>query len=163
MGVEIERKFLVREESLPRDLPEGEDLEQGYLSVEPTVRVRLVTGHDGTRHAELTIKGSGLLTRAEYNYPIPVDDAEALLRMCGRGLRKVRRKLGRFELDHFRDRALWLAEIELREEGESFERPPWLGEEVTADPRYSNSRLATASGTGEPQAPGSGKGDRPTR
>jgi adenylate cyclase len=143
MGVEIERKFLVRKEALPRQLPEGDELEQGYLSVEPTVRVRLVTGHDGTRHAELTIKGKGLLSRAEFNYPIPHEDAEALLAMCGRGLRKVRRKLGRFDLDHFRDRELWLAEIELRDEAESFERPPWLGEEVTGDPQYSNSHLAT--------------------
>lgn len=143
MGVEIERKFLVRKEALPRELPEGDELEQGYLSVDPTVRVRLVTGHDGTRHAELTIKGKGLLSRAEFNYPIPHEEAEALLAMCARGLRKVRRKLGRFDLDHFRDRELWLAEIELRDEGESFERPPWLGEEVTGDPQYSNSRLAT--------------------
>jgi len=143
MGVEIERKFLVRKDRLPAELPEGDELEQGYLGTEPTVRVRLVTGHDGTRHAELTIKGRGLLTRAEFNYPIPTGDAEALLRMCGRTLRKFRRKLGRFDLDHFRDRDLWLAEIELRSERESFERPAWLGDEVTQDPAYSNSRLAT--------------------
>ena len=143
MGVEIERKFLVRKELLPRELPEGDELEQGYLSVEPTVRVRLVTGPDGTRHAELTIKGTGLLRRAEFNYPIPHEDAEALLALCARSLDKVRRRLGRFELDHFRDRELWLAEIELRDEGEAFERPSWLGEEVTGDPEYSNSSLAT--------------------
>ena len=143
MGVEIERKFLVRKERLPPELPEGDELEQGYLATDPTVRVRLVTGPDGTRHAELTIKGKGLLTRAEFNYPIPAEDAEALLRMCGRTLRKLRRKLGRFDLDHFRDRDLWLAEIELQSERESFERPPWLGEEVTQDRAYSNSRLAT--------------------
>jgi CYTH domain-containing protein len=143
MGVEIERKFLVLEGRLPKQLPEGDELEQGYLSVEPVVRVRLVTGHDGTRHAELTIKGSGLLSRAEFNYPIPDEDAEALLAMCARTLRKVRRRLGPFVLDHFRDRDLWLAEIELRDERDRFERPPWLGEEVTDDPAYSNSRLAT--------------------
>ena len=143
MGLEIERKFLVRSELLPKSLPEGDELEQGYLSVDPVVRVRLVTGHDGTRHAELTIKGSGLLSRAEFNYPIPDEDAEALLGMCARSLRKVRRRLGPFDLDHFRYRGLWLAEIELRDEREAFERPPWLGEEVTGDPSYSNSRLAT--------------------
>jgi adenylate cyclase len=143
MGVEIERKFLVRKALLPPELPEGDELEQGYLSVEPTVRVRLVTSRDGVRHAELTIKGKGLLSRAEFNYPIPDEDAEALLRMCDRALRKVRRRLGRFELDHFRERDLWLAEIELNDEQERFERPPWLGEEVTQDPRYSNARLAT--------------------
>jgi adenylate cyclase len=143
MGVEIERKFLVRTERLPKDLPEGNELEQGYLSVDPTVRVRLVTGPEGTRHAELTIKGKGLMSRAEFNYPIPDEDAEALLGMCARSLRKVRRRIGRFELDHFRDRDLWLAEIELADERERFQRPPWLGDEVTNDPEYANSRLAT--------------------
>jgi len=71
------------------------------------------------------------------------EDAEALLRMCSRALRKVRRKLGRFTLDHFRERDLWLAEIELGDERESFERPAWLAEEVTQDPEYTNARLAT--------------------
>ncbi len=142
MGQEIERKFLVRTELLP-ELPQGDELEQGYLSTEPTVRVRLVARPDGTRHAELTIKGQGLLTRAEFNYPVPAADAEALLRLCGRSLRKVRRRLGRWELDHFKSRGLWLAEIELVSEDEPFDRPPWLGEEVTPDPAYSNSRLAT--------------------
>jgi len=143
MAIEIERKFLVKKELLPKQLPEGDELEQGYLSVEPTVRVRLVTGLDGTRHAELTIKGKGQVSRPEFNYPIPDEDAEALLRMCSRTLRKVRRKLGRFTLDHFRERDLWLAEIELGEERESFERPAWLAEEVTQDPEYTNARLAT--------------------
>jgi adenylate cyclase len=148
MGVEIERKFLVRKEALPKELPEGDELEQGYLCTDPTVRVRLVTGHDGIRHAELTIKGKGLLSRAEFNYPIPDEDAEALLLLCSRSLRKVRRKIGRFDLDHFRERDLWLAEIELADERESFERPPWLAEEVTGDPQYSNSRLAAPRSAG---------------
>src|SRR5438445_6595405 len=116
MGTEIERKFLVNQDALPGDLPAADDLEQGYLSTDPTVRVRLVSRPDGTRHAELTIKGKGLLSRAEFNYPIPPADAEALLRLCGRSLRKLRRKLDRWELDHFRDRDLWLAEIELSSE-----------------------------------------------
>ena len=143
MGTEIERKFLIHKEKLPPELPEGDEIEQGYLSVEPAVRVRLVARPDGTRHAELTIKGKGFLTRAEFNYPIPAADAEALLRMCTRSLRKLRRKLGRWELDHFRGRDLWLAEIELASEDERFDRPPWLADEVTEDPAYANSRLAT--------------------
>ena len=142
MGTEIERKFLVKSDLLPQ-LPEPGELEQGYLSTEPTVRVRLVARPDGTRHAELTIKGEGLLTRAEFNYPIPPADAEALLLLCSRTLRKRRRRLGRFELDHFHQRDLWLAEIELRSEDERFDRPSWLGEEVTGNPAYANSRLAT--------------------
>jgi adenylate cyclase len=143
MAVEIERKFLVVKERLPKELPEGDDLEQGYLCTDPTVRIRVVVRPDGTRHAELTIKGKGLIARPEFNYPIPADDADALLRLCSRSLRKVRRRLGRFDLDHFRERDLWLAEIELRSEGESFERPAWLGAEVSEDPSYSSSRLAT--------------------
>jgi adenylate cyclase len=148
MGIEIERKFLVRKDLLPKDLPEGDELEQGYLSTDPVVRVRLVTAHDGTRHAELTIKESGFLSRREFNYPVPDEDAEALLRMCSRTLRKVRRRLGPFDVDHFRERDLWLAEIELADERESFERPPWLAEEVTDDPQYANSRLAAPRRTG---------------
>src|SRR5512140_82411 len=143
MPTEIERKFLVKKDLLPKDLPDGNELEQGYLATDPTVRVRLVATPDGTRHAELTIKGKGLLTRAEFNYPIPPADAEALLRLCGRSLRKVRRKLGRWDLDHFRSRDLWLAEIELEREDEPFDRPGWLGAEVTQDENYSNARLAT--------------------
>jgi adenylate cyclase len=142
MGVEIERKFLVLRDALPKVLPQGDELEQGYLSTDPAVRVRLVARPDGTRHAELTIKGKGLLTRAEFEYPIPAADAEALLRLCSRSLRKVRRALGLFVVDHFKERDLWLAEIELQSEGEAFDRPAWLGEEVTEDPRYSNTRLA---------------------
>jgi adenylate cyclase len=143
MGFEIERKFLVRMELLPQPLPEPDDLEQGYLSVDPAVRVRIVNRPDGTRHAELTVKGKGLLSRAEFNYPIPPSDAEAMMQICSRSLRKLRRRIGRFDVDHFRDRDLWLAEIELRDEREEFERPAWLGDEVTEDARYSNARLAS--------------------
>src|SRR3954451_16307681 len=143
MPVEIERKFLVDQEKLPPELPAADELEQGYLSTEPVVRVRLVARPDGTRHAELTIKGKGLVTRPEFNYPIPAEDAEQLLHLCSRSLRKLRRHLGRWELDHFQDTGLWLAEIELTREEEPYEPPRWLGREVTGDPQYSNSRLAT--------------------
>jgi adenylate cyclase len=142
MGVEIERKFLVDPAMLPKDLAQGDELEQGYLSTDPAVRVRLVARPNGIRTAALTIKGKGLLTREEFEYPIPCEDAERLLRLCSRSLRKVRREVGSFVLDHFRDRDLWLAEIELRSEDEAFDKPDWLGREVTDDPGYSNTRLA---------------------
>jgi adenylate cyclase len=142
MPREIERKFLVKQEALPQPLPQGDELEQGYLSTDPAVRVRLVARPDGTRHAELTIKGNGLLSRDEFEYPIPAADAEALLHLCSRSLRKVRRTLGRFVVDHFKTRDLWMAEIELQTEDEPFDKPAWLGKEVTEDPFYSNTRLA---------------------
>jgi adenylate cyclase len=142
MGVEIERKFLVDAGKLPKQLPQGDELTQGYLSTDPAVRIRLVDRPDGTRFAALTIKGKGLIRRDEFEYAIPVEDAEALLRLCTKSLRKVRRELGKFVLDHFADRNLWLAEIELGSEEEKFDRPDWLGQEVTDDPGYSNTRLA---------------------
>ncbi|GAC1347625.1 MAG: CYTH domain-containing protein [Myxococcales bacterium] len=147
MGVEIERKFLVRADLLPA-LPAPLELTQGYLSTAPAVRVRLAVAPDGTRSGELTIKGPGLVSRAEFNYPLPPPDADELLGLCGRSLRKRRHRLGRWEIDLFPDHpgpgggVLWLAEIELKAENEPFDRPPWLGPEVTHDPSYANAALA---------------------
>ena len=147
MGVEIERKFLVHVELLPA-LPEPERFAQGYLSTDPAVRVRLIDAPGGVRSARLTIKGRGLISRAEFEYAIPPADAEQLLRLCVRALRKERHRLGRWEIDRFEDvkaangAPLWLAEIELSSEGEAFEKPVWLGAEVTSDSAYANSSLA---------------------
>ena len=139
--MEIERKFLVREDLLPA-LPPPSRLVQGYLSVAPVVRVRLSTSPAGVETGALTIKGRGLLSRAEFEYEIPAADARQLLDLCGRKLSKARHLLGRWEIDHFADRGLWLAEIELSSEDEPFDSPPWLGAEVTHDPAYSNANLA---------------------
>ena len=147
MGLEIERKFLVRPERLP-PLPAPDALHQGYLSVEPVVRVRLKTPAAGDPRGFLTIKGAGLLSRAEYEYEIPPADARQLLGLCRRSLQKKRYRIGRWEIDEFIDRKLWLAEIELAREDEPFERPDWLGDEVTQDPRYSNARLAAVTAAG---------------
>ncbi len=144
MGQEIERKFLVRPELLP-ELPAPDELFQGYLATEPAVRVRLKTPPQGAPRAYLTIKGAGLLSRAEFEYEIPAADARQLLQMCGRSLQKRRYRIGRWEVDHFFDRGLWLAEIELAREDEPFDKPAWAGEEVTSDPAYSNVRLAATS------------------
>jgi adenylate cyclase len=141
MPTEIERKFLVREGLLPA-LPPPSRLTQGYLSVEPVVRVRLSTRPTGEEIGALTIKGSGLLSRAEFEYEIPPADARQLLDLCSRKLSKARHVLGRWEIDHFEGRELWLAEIELSSETEPFDAPPWLGAEVTQDPSYSNANLA---------------------
>src|SRR5690242_19065723 len=99
MGVEIEHKFLVNPKSLPRPLPAGKTIEQGFVCSQPVVRVRLVRYHGATakKEAFLTIKGKGLRVRAEYEYSIPYADARALLKLCGRRtILKVRRNLGPF-------------------------------------------------------------------
>lgn len=142
MGVEIERKFLVKAELLP-ELLAPDSIEQGYLSSKPTVRVRLRTSPDGARSGFLTIKGPGLISRAEFEYAIPPDDALALLALCSTRLSKERHLLGRWEIDWFPALRLWLAEIELSREDEPFERPAFLGLEVSADPRYGNASLAS--------------------
>lgn len=137
MGIEIERKYLVK--ALP-ELPSGTRIVQGYLSFEPVVRVR-VKGSTG----RLTIKfrAEGLLRR-EYEYEIPLKDAEELLTQCqGSLIEKVRYNIGRIELDVFEgdNAGLTVAELELQDENEQVELPDWLGREVTDLKRYLNSYL----------------------
>lgn len=146
MPQEIERKFLV----LGSDWHTGDPLRisQGYLNRDKdrTVRVRI----SGTQ-AFLTVKGITTgATRSEFEYEIPLSDAEALLRMCdGPLVEKLRHRVQHgahtWEIDEFlgENRGLVVAEIELRGEAESFVRPPWLADEVTHDARYFNSNLAT--------------------
>jgi adenylate cyclase len=146
MGDEIERKFLVRDDRW-RMRAMGTPYRQGFLSTEPerTVRVR-VAGDRGW----LTVKGVTVgARRAEYEYEIPLEDAARMLEtLCLRPLiEKVRYTLrtGRhtWEIDVFEgdNAGLVVAEVELDSEDEEFERPAWLGEEVTDDPRYFNASL----------------------
>lgn len=146
MGVEIERKFLVDGEAW-RTLGAATLLRQGYLSVDParTVRVRI----DGER-AFLTIKGKSVgASRGEWEYPIPVADAAQLLDgLCQQPLvEKVRRRIAvgphTWEVDEFlgANADLVVAEIELAFEDEAFDKPDWIGREVTGDTRYFNSNL----------------------
>jgi adenylate cyclase len=146
MGVEIERKFLVTGEAW-RDLAEPTLLRQGYLSTDPerTVRVRI----EGET-AALTIKGKSRgATRGEWEYPIPVPEAAELLdTLCRQPLvEKFRRRIavGRhtWEVDEFlgANAGLVVAEIELASEDEAFDKPDWIGDEVTHDTRYFNSNL----------------------
>jgi adenylate cyclase len=146
MGEEIERKFLVSSEAW-RETAEGTRYRQGFLSTEPerTVRVR-VAGPRGS----ITVKGKNVgACRAEFEYEIPVADAERMLdTLCKRPLiEKVRYVLAidahTWEIDVFEgdNAGLVVAEIELRREDEAFERPEWVGDEVTDDPRYFNSNL----------------------
>jgi adenylate cyclase len=146
VGQEIERKFLVTNDTWRRNAT-GIHYRQGYLSTEPerTVRVR-IAGDRGT----LTIKGKTVgATRAEFEYDIPHEEAEQLLdTLCQRPLiEKVRYVLREgphtWEVDVFEgnNTGLVVAEIELQREDEAFERPDWLGEEVTHDARYFNASL----------------------
>ena len=146
MGVEIERKFLLAGDAW-RALGTPELLRQGYLCAvaERTVRVRVA----GTR-ATLTIKGrSSGATRAEWEYDIPLDDANALLdTLCERPfIEKYRRRIAHagkvWEVDEFlgANAGLCVAEIELASEDEAFDKPDWIGAEVTHDARYFNSAL----------------------
>lgn len=146
MGVEIERKFLVDGDAW-RTLGEATLLRQGYLSADParTVRVRI----DGAR-AFLTIKGKSVgASRGEWEYPIPVSEAAELLDgLCQQPLvEKVRRRIAigphTWEVDEFlgANAGLVVAEIELASENEAFEKPVWIGREVTGETRYFNSNL----------------------
>lgn len=145
MAVEIEHKFLVNTAALPKRLPRGERLEQGYLSIKPAVRIRIITNGKRVR-ARLTIKGRGLRERAEFEYPVPVADARAMLILCGeRTIEKTRYKIDGWELDEFHGRhaGLWLAEYELPSASAKLPAlPAWIGKEVTGNPRYMNNNLS---------------------
>jgi adenylate cyclase len=146
MAIEIERKFLVRGDGW-RAGAAATVYKQGYLSVNPGCSVRVRLGGD---QAWLTIKGASRgLARQEFEYPIPPGDAEALLGLCLPGvISKTRyvlmRGKHRWEIDEFHgdNEGLLLAEIELDHEDEAFDRPDWLGEEVSEDPRYYNAALS---------------------
>jgi len=147
MAVEIERKFRTLGVDFLAD-QEGERLTQGYLSHDPRATVRLrVQGNS----AWLTIKGRTRgASRSEFEYPIPPDDAHAMLgEMCPEGvIDKTRYRIPFgdhvWEVDEFHgdNQGLVVAEVELDSEDQPFERPPWLGEEVTGDPKYYNSALS---------------------
>lgn len=167
INVEIERKFLVKAGFVPK----GEKVDfiaQGYLSDDPerTVRVRLLNSL-----GILTIKGAGSdsgMSRFEWEqHGISEADAKALLALCLAGkIEKVRHsiRVGKhtYEVDVFQGEnfGLILAEIELKREDEEFERPEWLGKEVTGDPRYYNSHLAKRPfSTWEKETPQESEGD----
>ncbi len=146
MGKEIERKFLVKEERW-RPKEEGVRIAQGYLSTVPerTVRVRIKG-----RRGYLTVKGKNEgISRKEFEYEIPLEDAEELLKLSESSILEKRRYQETveghiWEVDVFfgENEGLFLAEIELQYENESFKKPEWLGEEVSEDSRYYNSNLS---------------------
>jgi len=146
MGQEIERKYLVRGDAWRR-LAEGTVYRQGYLSTvkERTVRVRTM-GDRGF----LTVKGITVgATRTEFEYAIPLDDADRMLdELCLRPLIEKTRYLvthggHEWEIDEFtgENAGLVVAEVELDSEDEAIALPEWIGDEVTHDPRYFNANL----------------------
>lgn len=147
MGIEIERKFLVVNDTWRAFADKGELYGQGYLLEDSHHLLRVRTAAD---KGYLTVKGSGQLSRAEFEYEIPVQDAKDLLARCTRSVSKTRyryRSEGHiWEIDvfHGANAGLVTAEIELTSEEEKFSVPGWLGEEVTFDTRYANSNLATS-------------------
>lgn len=146
MGQEIERKFLLSNDAW-RVNALGIQYRQGYLNSakERTVRIRTVGDQ-----AFLTIKGISVgATRAEYEYPMPLDDCNALLDNLAEKplIEKKRYKIKRgdlvWEIDEFfgDNRGLIVAEVELQSEDQPYDKPDWIGQEVTGDPRYFNSNL----------------------
>ena len=147
MPKEIERKFLIAQDGWKAGVQRSSFFAQGYLSYDPerTVRVR-----ETDTHGFLTVKGLTVgLSRDEFEYEIPKDEAATLLKMCEHPPIQKRRYFVAheghlWEVDIFEgaNEGLEVAEIELRREDEEFVRPEWLGEEVSGDRRYSNSSLS---------------------
>ena len=147
--IEIERKFLVTSDAFKRDFVRKNYIAQGYSNSTPerTVRVR-IKGETGY----LTIKGKSNetgLSRFEWEKEIALAEAKALLQLCEKGIIEKNRyevKVGEhlFEVDEFfgENEGLLIAEVELQSESENFEKPNWLGKEVTQDQRYYNSNLS---------------------
>jgi len=147
MGKEIERKFLVAGDAWRAEVCSSRRLRQGYVAIDGKTNVRVRS--DGHR-AWLTVKGAGWgISRPEFEYEIPLGDADGLLELAqGRIVDKTRHLVSggehTWEIDEFAEAnaGLIVAEIELRDEADRFVRPSWLGEEVTADARYLNASLA---------------------
>lgn len=146
MALEIERKYLVADDSFKALAASRIDIWQGYLSTAPEATVRLRIAGD---NAYLTIKSKNVgAVRNEWEYVIPYADAILMKSICQSCLEKTRYIVPfdghNWEVDEFKGRhqGLTLAEIELSNENESFPTPPFLGDEVTGDPKYYNSSLS---------------------
>ena len=147
-GLEIERKFLVKDESYKQQAFGSSRIKQGYICSGRgrTVRVRI---RDSRGY--LTIKGpstNGGLSRYEFEKEITLDEAGQLMKLCEPGIIDKTRYLVKsgdhtFEVDEFygENEGLVMAEVELGAEDESFEKPAFIGQEVTGDRRYYNSHL----------------------
>lgn len=149
MTLEVERKFLVRSPAWRERATSRERLSQGYLANTATCSIRVRTG---AGKGWVSFKGMQAgRVRPEYEYGIPVAEATGLLSAFAEGplVEKIRHRVPVgphcFEVDEFQgaNAGLVLAEIELEAPDEDFQRPPWLGDEVTEDARFYNFRLAS--------------------
>lgn len=149
MGVEIERKFLLKNSGWKRYAEKSIRMKQQYLPLQEqsgSGRIR-IAGERAFLTLKTRVKG---ISRGEFEYEIPADDAERIMELICKGpsVEKIRYIVpfaGKtWEIDEFSgsNAGLVLAEIELSSEDEAFEIPPWIGEEVTGDFRYYNSYLA---------------------
>lgn len=147
MPLEIEHKYLIDEEKWSRLIPDSSTrIAQAYIHAEADKSVRVRIRGD---QAYLTIKGKGEgIKRLEFEYEIPVDHAETLIQeFCSDVIEKIRHEVhfdGKlWEVDEFlgENKGLWVAEIELDSENESYRRPDWVTEDVTHDTRYLNVQL----------------------
>ena len=149
MANEIERKFLIK--SLPNDMS-GTTMRQGYLQPEKERAVRIRTVEkDGSKKGVLTIKGMGNesgMSRYEFETEIPVSDADHLLSLCDQPLiEKTRYKYDHlgltWEIDEFHgvNDGLIIAEVELESEDQQFNKPDFIGDEVTGQVKYYNMML----------------------
>ena len=147
--IEIERKFLVTSQDFKKEAFKNTKIEQGFLNThkDRTVRVRL-----NGNHGFITVKGLSSdngLSRFEWEKEISKEDAKALLKLCEAGrIDKTRYEVEFnehiFEVDvfHGENEGLIIAEVELKKENESFNKPKWIGEEVTGNIKYYNSQLS---------------------
>lgn len=146
MAVEIEKKFLVK--YLPKDLvSEPVFICQGYIANQKNIIIRIrIAGEE----AFITIKGPTVnYSRREYEYPMPIKDAKEMIELfCQENLvekkrYKVHHQDFTWEIDQFsgKNQGLIVAEIELESPDQIFEKPDWVGKEVSHDPRYYNSNL----------------------
>lgn len=150
MNTEIERKFLVLNTDFIKESHQHYKIVQGFLNSHKkrTVRVRITN-----KKAFLTIKGKSNkkgTTRFEWEKEIAINEAASLLDLCEKGVIKKTRYLVKaenhtFEVDVFdeKNKGLIVAEIELKDENEFFNKPDWLGKEVTGEIKYYNSVLST--------------------
>ena len=146
MPLEIERKFLLVSDDYKVNA-KAVDIKQAYLSADENMAVRVRV--EGIQ-ASINIKSKkSERVNHEFEYVIPLDEAQSLIRMSPYPIIKKTRHMVEYkgktwEVDEFHgdNVGLTVAEIELDDENEAFDKPPWLGEEVTADYRYLNSNLA---------------------